>query len=149
MSSGNRDTSLLPFQFGWFVSFFVVVVDLFCFVLFLSNCSGKAEKAESTHSSTLACKVPWAEEPGRLQSMRVHFHSSLSCIGEGHSNPLLAGESQGRGAWWAAVYGVRQSRTRLKRLSSSSRACSVQIALSSRYLLEIISSNCLISSCFR
>ena len=84
------------------------------------------------HSSTLAWKIPWMEEPGGLQSMgslgvgeteRLHFHFSLSCIGEGNGNPisvLLPGESQGRGAWWAAVYGVAQSRTRLKWLSSSS-----------------------------
>ena len=49
------------------------------------------------HSSTLAWKIPWMEEPGRLQSMgslesetteRLHFHFSLSCIGEGNGNPL-------------------------------------------------------------
>ena len=54
---------------------------------------------------------------------RLHFHFSLSCIGEGNGNPLQCSclENPGdRGAWWAAVYGVAQSRTRLKRLSSSS-----------------------------
>ena len=49
------------------------------------------------HSSTLAWKIPWTEEPGRLQSMgleeletteRLHFHFPLSCIGEGNGNPL-------------------------------------------------------------
>ena len=54
---------------------------------------------------------------------RLHFHFSLSCIGEGNGNPLqrscLENPRDGR-AWWAAVYGVAQSRTRLKRLSSSS-----------------------------
>ena len=54
---------------------------------------------------------------------RLHFHFSLSCIGEGNGNPLqcscLENPRHG-GAWWAAVYGVAQSRTRLKRLSSSS-----------------------------
>ena len=53
----------------------------------------------------------------------LHFHFSLSCIGEGNGNPLqcscLENPREG-GAWWAAVYGVAQSRTRLKRLSSSS-----------------------------
>ena len=53
---------------------------------------------------------------------QLHFHSSLSCIGEGNSNPLqffcLENPRDG-GAWWAAVYGVAQSRTRLKWLSSS------------------------------
>ena len=54
---------------------------------------------------------------------RFHFHFPLSCIGEGHGNPLqyscLENPRDG-GAWWVAVYGVAQSRTRLKRLSSSS-----------------------------
>ena len=90
------------------------------------------EKAMAAHSSTLAWKIPWTEEPGRLQSMgslesdtteRLDFHFSLSCIGEGNGNPLqcfcLENPRDG-GAWWAAVYGVAQSRTQLKRLSSSS-----------------------------
>ena len=54
---------------------------------------------------------------------RLHFHFSLSCIGEGNGNPLQCScleNPRDRGAWWAAVYGVAQSQTRLKRLSSSS-----------------------------
>ena len=54
---------------------------------------------------------------------RLHFHFSLSCIGEGNGNPLqctcLENPRDG-GAWWAAVYGVAQSQTQLKQLSSSS-----------------------------
>ena len=53
----------------------------------------------------------------------LHFHFSLSCIGEGNGNPPQCScleNPRDRGAWWAAVYGVAQSRTRLKRLSSSS-----------------------------
>ena len=53
-----------------------------------------------------------------------HFHFSLSCTGEGNGNPLQCScleNPRDRGAWWAAVYGVAQSWTRLKRLSSSSR----------------------------
>ena len=86
----------------------------------------------ATHSSTFAWKIPWTEEPGGLQFMgslesdtteRLHFHFSLSCIGEGNGNSLqcscLENLRDGE-AWWAAVYGVAQSRTRLKRLSSSS-----------------------------
>ena len=55
------------------------------------------EKAMAPHSSTLAWKIPWMEEPGGLQSMgslesdtteRLHFHFSLSCIEEGNGNPL-------------------------------------------------------------
>ena len=126
------------------------------------------------HSSTLAWKIPWMEEPGRLQSMgslrvghdlatslslstfmhwrrkwqptsvflpgesqgrgslvgcspwgreesdmteRLHFHFSLSCIEEGNSNPLQCScleNPRDRRVWWAAIYGVPQSRTRLK-----------------------------------
>ena len=89
------------------------------------------EKAMACYSSTFAYKIPWTEEPGRLQSMGslesdttewLHFHFSLSCIGEGNGNPLqcscLENPRDGE-AWWAAVYGVPQSRSRLKRLSSS------------------------------
>ena len=138
------------------------------------------EKAMATHSSTVAWKIPWTEEPGRLQSMgsirvrhdwanslslftfmhwrrkwqptpvflpgesegqgslvgchlwgrtesdmteRLYFHFSLSCIGEGNGNSLQCScleNPRDGGAWWAAVYGVTQSRTRLKRLSNSS-----------------------------
>ena len=78
------------------------------------------------HSSTLAWKIPWTEEPGRLQFMgslrvRHNFHFSLSCIGEGNGNLLqrscLENPRDG-GAWWAAVYGVAQSRTRLGDLTT-------------------------------
>ena len=84
------------------------------------------------HSSTLAWKIPWMEEPGSLQSMgslrvrhdeQLHFQFSLSCTGEGNGNPLQCScleNPRDGGAWWAAIYGVAQSRTRLKRLSSSS-----------------------------
>ena len=54
---------------------------------------------------------------------RLHFHFSLSCIGEGNGNPLQCScleNPRDGGAWWAAVYGVAQSRTQLKQLSSSS-----------------------------
>ena len=87
------------------------------------------------HSSTFAWKIPWTEEPGRLQSIgslesdtteRLHFHFSLSCIGEGNGNPLqcscLENPRDGE-AWWAAVYGVAQSGTRLTQLSRSSSRC--------------------------
>ena len=83
-----------------------------------------------TRSSTLAWKIPWAEEPGRLQSMESWTvgHNwvtslALSCIGKGNGNPLqCSGLENPRdgGAWWAAIYGVAQSWTQLKRFSSSS-----------------------------
>ena len=65
---------------------------------------------------------PWSREESDTTE-QLHFHFSLSCIGEGNGNPLqcfcLENPRDG-GAWWAAVYGVAQSRTRLKGLSSSS-----------------------------
>ena len=60
---------------------------------------------------------------------RLHFHFSLSCIGEGNGNPFQCScleNPRDRGAWWAAVSGFTQSRTRLKRLSSSSM-CKIDI----------------------
>ena len=60
---------------------------------------------------------------------RLHFHFSLSCIGEGNGNPLQCSCLQNprdRGAWWAAVHGVAQSQTRLQRLTSSSSSSSVE-----------------------
>ena len=59
---------------------------------------------------------------------RLHFHFSVSCIGEGNGNPLQCSclENPGDGgAWWAAICGVAQSRTRLKRPSSSSSSISL------------------------
>ena len=59
---------------------------------------------------------------GSDMTEQLHFHFSLSCIGEGNGNPLQCScleSPRDRGAWWAAVYGVAQSWTRLKWLSSS------------------------------
>ena len=69
---------------------------------------------------------PWG--PGESnETEQLHFHFSLSCTGEGNGNPLQYScleNPRDRGAWWAAVYGVAQSRTRLKRLSRSSSSSS-------------------------
>ena len=87
-----------------------------------------------TNPSIPAWKIPWMEEPGRLQSMgslrvrpteRLHFHFSLSCTGEGNSNPLQCScleNPRDGGAWWAAVYGVTQSRTRLSDVAAAAAA---------------------------
>ena len=98
----------------------------------LNNICYHYYKGNGTPLQYSCLENPWTEEPGRLQSMgslrvgtteRLHFHFSLSCIGEGNGNPLqcscLENPMDG-GAWWAAVYGVAQSWTQLKRLSSSS-----------------------------
>ena len=96
------------------------------------NSSQRYEKAMAPPSSTLAWKIPWTEEPGGLQSMgsrRVghdwvtspslftFMHWRRKC----QPTPVfLPGKSQGRGSLVAAIYGVAQSQTRLKWLSSSS-----------------------------
>ena len=91
-----------------------------------------SEKAMAPHSSTLAWKIQQTEEPGRLQSMGLlrvghDWATSLSLFTFTHSRrkwqptPLFLPENpRDGGAWWAAVNGVVQSQTRLKRLSSSS-----------------------------
>ena len=104
------------------------------------------EKVMALHSSTLAWKIPWMEEPSRLQSMeslRVghDWSTSLSLLtfmhSEGNGNPLqcscLETPREG-GAWWPAVYGVAQSRTWLKWLSSLANPskcwfCSITISI--------------------
>ena len=70
--------------------------------------------------SLVGCS-PWGREESDMTE-RLHFHLSLACIGEGNGNPLQYSclENPGdRGDWWADVYGVTQSRTRLKWLSSN------------------------------
>ena len=113
--------AILPF-FPLFSITTVIIIGVFYFT----------EKAMAPHSSTFAWKIPWTEEFGRLQSMgslesdmteRLHFHFSLSCIGEGNDNPLQCScleNPRDGGAWWAAVCGVAQSQTWLKRISSNS-----------------------------
>ena len=91
------------------------------------------KKAMAPHSSilpvesygrrSLAGSSPWACRESDTTE-QLHFHFSLSCIGEGNGNPLQCScqeNPRDGGAWWAAVYGVAQSWTRLKRLSSSSQ----------------------------
>ena len=70
--------------------------------------------------SLVGCR-PWGCEESDTTE-RLHFHFSLSCIGEGNGNPVQCScleNPRDWGAWWAAVYGVPQSRTWLKRLSTS------------------------------
>ena len=71
---------------------------------------------------TLVGCSPWGHW-GSDMTEQVHFHFSLSCIGEGNGNPLQCScleKPRDGGAWWAAIYGVAQSQTRLKWLNSSS-----------------------------
>ena len=103
----------------------------------------------ATHSSTLAQKIPWTEELGRLQSMgslrvdtteQLHFHFSLSCIGEENGTPLQCScleNPRDGGAWWAAVYGIAQSWTGLKRKQQQQ---SFLAALGLHYYVQAFSS---------
>ena len=79
----------------------------------------------ATYSSTLGWKIPWTEEPGGLPSMGSHRVGGDSVASlsftfmhwrrKWQPTPVfLPGESQGQGSLWAAIYGVAQSRTRLK-----------------------------------
>ena len=85
--------------------------------------------------SLVGCS-PWGHSESD-STEQLHFHFSLSCIGEGNGNPLQCScleNPRDGGAWWAAVYGVAQSRTRLKRLSSSS-SMSIELVMPSNHLI--------------
>ena len=92
--------------------------------------------------SLVGCS-PW----GRWEldtTERLHFHFSLSCIGEGNGNPLQCScleNPRDWEAWWAAVYGVAQSRIWLKWLSSSSSK--VSLCLSSDQISDSVMSDSL------
>ena len=100
--------------------------------LFYKTLPSLSKKAMAPHSSTLpgnshgwrslvGCS-PWGHEQSDTTE-RLHFHFSLSCIGEGTGNPLQCScleNPRDGGSWWAAIHGVVQSRTWLKRFSSSS-----------------------------
>ena len=111
-----------------------------CLVLFLLlKLTWLSEKAMATHSSPLAWKIPWMEGPGGLQFMRLlrvghDWATSLSLFTFMHwrrkwqpTPVFLPGESQGQGSLWAPVYGVAQSRTRLKWLNSSSSSSNLAL----------------------
>ena len=90
-------------------------------------------------TSLVGCS-PWGREESDMTE-QLHFHFSLSCIGEGNGNPLQHScleNPRDRGAWEVAVYGVSQSRTRLKRLSSNS---SVYISIPISQFIPILPSN--------
>ena len=126
--------------------------------IFWNSLVSLREKAMAPHSSTLAWKIPWTEEPGRLQSMGslgvgqdwvTSLSLSLSCIGGENGNPLQCScleNPRDRGAWWAAVYGVAQSRTWLKRFSSMH---TMMYSLGHRPPLFYIPVYCYLLSCVR
>ena len=90
--------------------------------------------------SLVGCS-PWGREESDTTE-RLHFHFSLSCTGEGNGNPLQCScleNPRDGGAWWAAISGVAQSRTRLKRLSSSSK--NSQFGDGDGHIIEYLSNN--------
>ena len=100
---------------GWFLEYFPAIKCYLAFGLHLFSSSLKSHGQRSLEGCSLCGRWDMTEW--------LHFHFSLSCIGEGNGNPLQCScleSPRDRGAGWAAVYGVAQSRTRLKWLSSSS-----------------------------
>ena len=92
--------------------------------------------------SLVGCS-PWGRKESDMTE-RLHFHFSLSCIGEGNGNPLqyscLENPRNG-GAWWAAIFGVSQSRIWLKQLSSSSSGIYTYKVFILSAFLELLKSN--------
>ena len=101
-------------------------------------------------SSLVGCS-PWGREESN-RTERLHFHFSLSCIGEGNGNPLQCScleNPRDGGAWWAAVSGVSQSRTRLKWLSSSSSRTSETVLLDNKPLTNVLLSKIILCYSWR
>ena len=104
----------------------------------------------------MGCSPRGREESDTTE--QLHFHFSLSCTGEGNGNPLQCScleNPRDRGAWWAAVYGVAQSRTRLKQLSSSSSSshqiipkCNLCGSCSFSVFAGFVFFPCVVWSCF-
>ena len=130
----SKEVWFLPFKYwGFTLRFHLEKKNSAAEEIFENHWTGITEKAMATHSSILAWKIPWAEEPGGQQSMgslrvRHDWVTSLSLFMHWRRKwqPLqcscLENPRDGGGrVWWAAVYVVAQSQTRLKRLSSSSR----------------------------
>ena len=101
--------------------------------------------------SLVGC-TPWGRKESDTTE-RLHFHFSLSCIGEGNGNPLQCScleNPRDGGAWWAAIYGVTQNWTRLKQLSSSSNmkeGTKIKDNISPRVCFVLFSKYCLNLSC--
>ena len=126
ISPSNEHSGLISFRIDWFDLFLSKGLSR---VFQHHSLKASILQLMAPHSSTLAWKIPWAEEPGRLPSMgslRVGHDwatsLSLSCIGGENGNPLQCScleNPRDGGAWWAAVYGVAQSRTQLKDLAAT------------------------------
>ena len=120
-------------SFCWtikWISFLCLYIYIYTYIVYIYIYTHISEKAMAPHSSTLARKIPWTEEPAGLQSMgsrgvRHDWATSLSLFTFMHwrrkwqpTPVFLPGESQGQGSLVGCVHGVSQSRTWLKWLSS-------------------------------
>jgi len=114
MVSGFTLGSLFHFEFILFIYFFCMVLE----------CSWRRQwhptpvllPGKSHGQRSMVGCSPWGREESDTTE-RLHFHFSLSCIGEGNGNPLQCScleNPRDGGAWWAPICGVAQSRTRLK-----------------------------------
>ena len=124
----NLFTECFSFQLSW--SDVISVYVVWCFTRLINFMLLDSQwqptpvllPGKSHGQRSLVGSSPWGREESDTTE-RPHFHFSLLCIGEGNGNPLqcscLENPRDGR-AWWAAVYWVARSRTRLKRVSSSS-----------------------------
>ena len=132
-----RLSKLLLLRRFWNIVYMYHIFFICSFVNGHLDCFHVLEKEMATHSSILAWRILWAEEPGGLLSMGLHrvghnwkWLSMHACIGEGSGNPLQYScleNPRDRGAWWTSVHGVAQSWTRLKQqqqLSDSKMAIS-------------------------
>ena len=125
---------LFPFRLLQNIEWFPILYTGCLLFSYFIYSSVYTEKAMAPHSSTLAWKIPWMKEPGRLQSMgsqtmgeRLHFHFSLSCIGEGNGNPLQCSCLENPRDGGTAIYGVTQSQTWLKQIGGSSSSVYIWI----------------------
>ena len=121
------------FIFLFFLKFLYIILQ---FLLYRST-TPVLLPGKSHGRRSLVGQSPWGRQESDTTE-RLHFHFSFSCTGEGNGNPLqyscLENPRDG-GAWQAAIYGVAQSRTRLKRLSSSSSSSSTYIIKLSQDIL--------------
>ena len=117
----------------WFGFYFTSIWQQFVLSDFILFCSSHSNQRRRWHPtpvllpgkshgwrSLVGCS-PWGHKEWDTTE-RLHFHFSLSCTGEGNGNPLQCScleNPRDGGAWWVSVYGAAQSRTQLKRLSSS------------------------------
>ena len=125
------------FSFSSFLGYFSLRFSLFsqgfCASLFREGSGNPLQYSCLKNQSHGWRSLVGCSPSGSLESdmtEQLHFHFSLSRIGEGNGNPLQCScleNPRDGGAWWAAIDGVAQSRTRLKRLSSSSTCASLLV----------------------